>query len=273
MALISVAELAHLLGAGDPPAVLDVRWPVPGPSDRPGYLAGHIPGARFVDLDVELSAPPGGARGGNHPLPAPDDFAAAMRAHGVRSDRPVVVHDDADGLAAARAWWCLRYFGHSDVRLLDGGFTAWRAAGCPVATGEPPAVPPGDFTAVPDHLPVLDAEAAAELARRGLLLDVRSAARYRGEDPVDEIRGHIPGAHSAPTVENVDAEGRWLSATELTERYVGLGVAGEPLGVYCGSGVTACHMALALTLTGAPVPALYVGSWSEWSAVDRPVET
>ncbi len=122
--LITPAELAEALAGPRPPVMLDVRWPIPGPPDRAGYTNGHIPGARFVDLDTELSAPAGGARGGGHPLPSARVFTAAMRAHGVRKSRPVVVHDLDSGLAAARAWWCLRYAGHRDVRVLDGGFTA-----------------------------------------------------------------------------------------------------------------------------------------------------
>jgi thiosulfate/3-mercaptopyruvate sulfurtransferase len=271
VSLISVAELAERLGGPRPPIVLDVRWPIHGPADRKGFLQGHIPGARFVDLDTELSAPEGGAKGGGHPLPSATAFTAAMRAHGVRKSRPVVVHDLSDGLAASRAWWCLRYFGHPDVRLLDGGFTAWRAARLPVAEGEPEPVEPGNFRAKAGHLPVLDADAAAALPKRGLLLDVRSAARYRGEDPVDLVRGHVPGAVSAPTIENVDGSGNWLPVRELTDRYRSLGVSRKPVGVYCGSGVTACHTALAMTEVGLPTPALYVGSWSEWSAQGRPV--
>jgi thiosulfate/3-mercaptopyruvate sulfurtransferase len=270
--LISVEDLAFELRGWRRPALLDVRWPIPGPPDRAGYLAGHIPGARFVDLDADLSAPPGGADGGNHPLPTPEAFTAAMRRHGVRQRDVVVVYDGGSGLAAARAWWCLRYFGHHRVSLLDGGFAAWAAAGLPVDSGEREECALGDFTADPGHLPTLDADGAARLGEAGLLFDARSAARYRGEDTIDRVRGHIPGAFSAPTTGNVDANGHWLPAAELTERYAGLGVGGHTVGVYCGSGVTACHSALALTLTGAATPALYVGSWSEWSAQGRPVE-
>jgi thiosulfate/3-mercaptopyruvate sulfurtransferase len=249
-----------------------VRWPIPGPPDRTGYLKGHIPTARFVDLDTELSAPAGGARGGGHPLPSANAFTAAMRSHGVRKSRPVVVHDLSNGLAAARAWWCLRYFGHPDVRLLDGGFEAWKAARLRTAKGEPDVVEPGNFLAKRGHLPVLDADAAAVFPKKGLLLDARSGARYRGEDPGDPVRGHIPGAVSAPTAENVDASGHWLGAAELTQRFRAVGVRRRPVGVYCGSGVTACHTILAMTQAGLAAPALYVGSWSEWSAQGRPVQ-
>ena len=273
--LVSVEELAAELAGPRPPVLLDVRWPIPtiGPADRAGYLAGHIPGARFVDLDAELAAPAAGPNGGRHPLPDAAAFTAAMRAHGVRAGYPVVVLDGAAGLAAVRAWWTLQYFGHDDVRLLDGGFAAWQAAGQPVETGEPDAAPLGDFSAVPGHLPVLDAAAAGELARSGVLLDARSASRYAGEPgPIDKVPGHVPGAVSMPATGNSDAEGRWLDRTDLRTRFAAVLTEGRPVGVSCGSGVTACHNAFALTLLGEPMPALYVGSWSEWSArPDAPI--
>lgn len=281
MALIGVAELADALAGPNAPTVLDVRWSVPGPADRDGYLAGHIPGAVFADLDAVFSAAPGGADGGRHPLPDPAAFTAAMRALGVYPDRPVVLYDEAGAVAAGRGWWCLRYFGHPDVRVLDGGLTAWHAAGRPLAGGAEADPVVGDFTADPGGLPVLTASDAAALARSGLLLDARSADRYRGESPGwDTVAGHIPGAVSAPTTDNLDAAGRWLPPAALRERLHALGVldaagagAGR-VGVYCGSGVSAAHTVLAVTLTGAPAPALYVGSWSEWSAdPERPVAT
>ena len=186
-----------------PPTLLDVRWRLGGPPGIDLYRAGHIPGAVFTDLDRDLAAPPG--PGGRHPMPATADFEAAMRRAGVRDSQPVVVYDDADSTAAARAWWLLRYFGHRQVRVLDGGFAAWTAAGHPVETGLPASAPAaGDFTASPGHLALLDADGAAALARTGVLLDARAGARYRGEtEPVDPVAGHIPGAVSAPTAENV----------------------------------------------------------------------
>jgi thiosulfate/3-mercaptopyruvate sulfurtransferase len=274
VSLITVKRLAAALGSATPPTVLDVRWPIPGlVPDREAFLTGHIPGSRFVNLTTELAGPAGGANGGDRPLPDPTAFSAAMRTHGVRADVPVVVLDGSAGLAAGRAWWCLRHFGHPEVSLLDGGFAAWQRAGLPVASGEPGPVAVGDFAAGPGQFPVLDAEAAAALARDGLLVDARTAARYRGEDPADVVRGHIPGAHSAPTVEITTASGRWRSPKALRERFAELGVTGTdvPVGVYCGSGVTACHTILALASIGAPIPALYVGSWSEWSARELPV--
>ncbi|HEX4396205.1 MAG TPA: sulfurtransferase [Trebonia sp.] len=270
-ALITVAELTAM---PVPPTLLDVRWRLGGPPGIDLYRAGHIPGAVFTDLDHDLAAPPG--PGGRHPMPATTDFEAAMRRAGVRDNQPVVVYDDADSTAAARAWWLLRYFGHRQVRVLDGGFAAWTAAGHPVQQGLPASAPAaGDFTASPGHLALLDADGAAALARTGILLDARAGARYRGEtEPVDPVAGHIPGAVSAPTAENVHKDGTFLPGADLARRFAALGVGadGDPaVGAYCGSGVTAAHEVLALTLAGIPA-ALYTGSWSEWiTDPDRPI--
>ena len=174
--LISVSELAAALAGDAPSAVLDVRWYLTGPPGIDSYRRGHVPGAVFVDLDTQLAGPPGD--GGRHPLPDPADFEAAMRAAGVRADQLVVVCDDADGTIAARAWWLLRYYGHASVRVLDGGFRAWAAAGQPVSTEDAHALP-GDFSARPGNMPVLDAAQAAAVARSGVLLDARAPARYR----------------------------------------------------------------------------------------------
>jgi thiosulfate/3-mercaptopyruvate sulfurtransferase len=158
----------------------------------------------------------------------------------------------------------LRYFGHPDVRVLDGGYRAWARAGLPVTAAEP-APEPGDFTARPGHMPLLDAAGAALLTRTGLLLDARAAERYRGEtEPVDPVAGHIPGAVSAPTAGNLTAAGTFLTPAELAARFAALGVKADgAVGVYCGSGITAAHEVLALELAGIPA-ALYVGSWSDW---------
>jgi thiosulfate/3-mercaptopyruvate sulfurtransferase len=272
--LITADELASLLsGPATAPALLDVRWRLGGPPGADLYRAGHIPGAVFADLDRDLAAPPG--PGGRHPMPAPADFEAAMRRAGVSDGRPVVVYDDADSMAAARAWWLLRYFGHPSVRVLDGGYRAWRAGGRPAEAGPPAAGPaPGDFTARPGHMPLLDADGAATLARTGLLLDARAGERYRGEaEPVDPVAGHIPGAVSAPTADNVDSDGTFRPAPDLARRFADLGATGLGVGVYCGSGVTAAHEVLALGLAGIPA-ALYLGSWSDWiTDPARPVAT
>ena len=270
--LIDAGTLASELAGESAPVLLDARWRLGGPPGAASYLAGHLPGAVFVDLDRDLAAPPGA--GGRHPLPEAAAFQAAMRRAGVSAGRPVVAYDDGDSIPAARAWWTLRYFGHQQVRVLDGGFSAWAAAGLPV-TADEPAAAAGDFTAVPGGMPVVDAAGAAELARSGILLDVRTAERYRGEtEPVDPVAGHIAGALSAPVTGSMTSGGRFRSPAELAERFTRLGVtAGRPAGAYCGSGVTAAHEVLALALAGIPA-ALYVGSWSGWVAdPGRPVAT
>ncbi|MFF0161067.1 sulfurtransferase [Streptomyces sp. NPDC005263] len=274
-AIISASELADGLTGDNPPVLLDVRWQLsvakaagePPFDGRAEYAAGHIPGAVFVDLDRELAGPPG--TGGRHPLPDLTEFGAAMRAEGVSSGTPVVVYDGGQGWAAARAWWLLRWTGHPNVRVLDGGLPSWRGA---LSTDTPqPAV--GDFRPRPDAAGFLDADAAAALARSGVLLDARAGERYRGEvEPIDRVGGHIPGAVSAPTTENVAVDGRFLPAEELAARFKELGVSGDSaVGVYCGSGVSGAHEVLALAVAGVPA-ALYVGSWSEWSSdPSRPV--
>jgi thiosulfate/3-mercaptopyruvate sulfurtransferase len=275
--LTGVAELAAAVAADHPPVVLDVRWRLGGPPGIDSYQAGHVPGAVFADLDQDLAAPPGA--GGRHPLPGTGVFQAAMRRAGISQSSSVVVYDDADSTVAARAWWLLRYFGHGRVRVLDGGFRAWTQAGHPVST-EAPEPRLGSFTARPGGMPLLEAADAARLARTGVLLDARAAERYRGDtEPVDRVAGHIPGAVSAPTAENVVADGRFLDPAELRKRFVVLGacgVSGTPgpaVGAYCGSGVTAAHEVFALALAGLPA-ALYVGSWSGWiTDPQRPVAT
>ncbi|MGA5321690.1 sulfurtransferase [Streptomyces seoulensis] len=270
--IITAAELARDLAGPTPPTLLDLRWQLSAPDApafdvRAAYEAGHLPGAVFVDLDRELAAPPGPR--GRHPLPDLAEFGAAMRRAGVSASTPVVVYDGGQGWAAARAWWLLRATGHPDVRVLDGGLTAWEG---PLST-EVPAPAQGDFAPLPEATGVLDADSAAALAESGVLLDARAGERYRGEvEPIDRVGGHIPGALSAPTMENVGPDGRFLPAADLRDRFKALGVSGDaPVGVYCGSGVSAAHEALALAVAGIPA-ALYVGSWSEWSSdPSRPV--
>ncbi len=270
--LIDVSSLARILDGPGQPAVLDVRWRLGGPPGIDTYRAGHLPGAIFVDLDRDLSAAPGPA--GRHPLPATGDFQAAMRQAGVDSGREVVVYDEADATAAARCWWMLRYFGHRRVRVLDGGYRVWVAAGLRVVAGDEAAPATGDFTARPGGMPLLDADGAADMARHGTLLDARAGERYRGEvEPLDPVAGHIPGALSAPTLGNLRPDGRFLPAAGLRARFAALGVGAAPVGSYCGSGVTAAHEVLALEIAGLPA-ALYVGSWSHWVADPaRPVAT
>ncbi|MFD7442762.1 sulfurtransferase [Streptomyces sp. NPDC059909] len=268
--IISATELASESAGPRPPVLLDVRWQLGGPPGRPAYEAGHLPGAVYVDLDSELAGPPGA--GGRHPLPEVAAFGAVMRRAGVSGSTPVVAYDGGQGWAAARAWWLLRWTGHEDVRVLDGGLAAWDG---PLTT-DIPAPEPGDFTPVPGALPLLDADGAAALARTGLLLDARAAERYRGDvEPIDRVGGHIPGAVSAPTTENVTPGATtFLPAGELAAHFKRLGASdAAEVGVYCGSGVSGAHEVLALEIAGVRA-ALYAGSWSEWSSdPTRPVAT
>lgn len=290
--LIEAPDLLRLVESRAPLVILDVRWSLGGPPGRGEYEMSHVVGARFVDLDRDLSAPPG--MRGRHPLPAAADFGAAMRRLGVRGSVPVVVYDAGDSVSAARCWWLLGYFGHDAVSILNGGLAAWSSMGGPVEAGIPQEAAAGDFDPVPGQRPLLDADGAAALARSGILLDARPAPRYRGEvEPIDAVAGHIPGARSAPTADNLEPDGRWRSPEALRERFARLGVVpaatpgassggatggraaggGPPLGAYCGSGVTAAHEVFALELAGIEA-ALYVGSWSEWSQdATRPVAT
>ncbi|WP_324785186.1 sulfurtransferase [Streptomyces sp. H51] len=273
-AIISASELAGELAGPRPPVLLDVRWQLslakaagePPFDGRAEYTAGHLPGAVYVDLDAELASAPG--ERGRHPLPDLGEFGAAMRRAGVSAGRPVVVYDGGQGWAAARAWWLLRWTGHPDVRVLDGGLPSWQGD---LETAVP-APDEGDFEPKPGE-GLLDADGAAALARSGVLFDARAGERYRGDvEPIDRVGGHIPGAVSAPTTENVGPDGRFLPAGELAERFASLGASdGREVGVYCGSGVSGAHEVLALAVAGIPA-ALYVGSWSEWSAdPSRPV--
>ncbi len=258
--LITPRRLAVL---EQPVVLLDVRWQLGGPPGHEEFLRGHIPGAAYVDLETDLADPPGPR--GRHPLPDTDRFEAAMRRCGVRAGVQVVVYDAVAGTSAARCWWLLRYHGHRQVKVLDGGWQAWLTDVGHVEEGptEPKA---GDFTARPGAMPVVDADGAARVAREGALVDARAPERFRGEhEPVDPVAGHIPGAVNVPTSANLEQPGgRFKDATALTAVYEHAGVRpGREVAVYCGSGVTAAHDVLALESLGLDA-ALYPGSWSEW---------
>jgi thiosulfate/3-mercaptopyruvate sulfurtransferase len=271
--LIDVAGLQARLAEGRRTVLLDVRWALGDPHGYRHYLEEHLPGAVFVDLAAELAAPAIPERG-RHPLPPAAEFQAAARRWGIHDGDVVVAYDDSGNMAAARVWWMLRNAGFAEAYLLDGGLAAWRAAGLPVEGG--PVIPEtGDVTLADGNMPVVDAEAAAGWPHAGLLLDARAGERYRGEfEPVDPRAGHIPGAVSAPTSDNVDSSGRFLPPEALRRRFESLGVRdGVPVAVYCGSGVTAAHEVAALELAGFRA-ALYPGSFSEWSNnPDLPVAT
>jgi thiosulfate/3-mercaptopyruvate sulfurtransferase len=272
--LISVADLAEQISRPDV-RVLDVRWTLAQPDGRPDYLAGHLPGAVFVDMDAELSdhSVPGRGR---HPLPAAAALQEAARRWGVNPGDTVVVYDNWSSQAAARAWWLLRAAGIADVLLLDGGWAAWQRAGLPIETGDVQPEPGTVVITGLDHLPTTDADgiAAGAGASDQVVLDARAAARYRGdEEPLDPRAGHIPGAVSAPTSDNLAADGTFLPVEDLRARFAAVGADRSPVSVYCGSGITAAHQIAALAIAGYDA-ALFPGSWSEWSSdPERPAAT
>ncbi len=273
--LISAADLAVRLTRADPPILLDIRW-VAGKVDLDAYLAGHLPGAVFLDLDADLAAPPG--VGGRHPLPEPADLQAVWRLAGIDDASSVVVYDTRDSSVAARAWWLLRWSGLTRVRVLDGGFAAW--AGDPTRPVEsgPGSVPlPGSMTVVPGCMPTVDADRVREITLGdGTLLDARAAARFRGEvEPLDPIAGHIPGAVNLPLTDLLAPDGTFSGTAEIAAAFDG--VLGPPesdeageVAASCGSGVTACHLILGAAAVGRSI-ALYPGSYSGWLALGRPV--
>jgi thiosulfate/3-mercaptopyruvate sulfurtransferase len=273
--IVDTTELAALLRSDAPPVLLDVRWSLDG-DGYDAFLAARIPGAQFVDLDRDLAASPGA--GGRHPLPEPAVLAALFARAGITPGRPVVVTGQRDTSIAARAWWLLRWAGHSDVRVLDGGVDAWIAAGLAVDSGpvDPLPIAPDVSIPAPGSMPTVDADGAADWGARGdaVLLDARAAERFRGEvEPVDPVPGHIPGAVNLPLADVHRADGRLLPPAELRQVFAAAGVRdGVPGAASCGSGVTACSLILAGEVVGLRL-ALYPGSYSGWCALGRPVET
>ncbi|MDL5600755.1 sulfurtransferase [Bacillus subtilis] len=277
--LIRPDELAPRLG--EPGLViLDCRFALDDQSyGQRSHAEGHIPGAHFADLERDLSAPVQPGITGRHPLPEPDRLVAALRRWGVDNASTIVLYDDGPGAFAARAWWLLAWLGKRDgVYLLDGGLKAWREAGLPL-DAEQPTERAGSFTGTPDSNLVLDArQLQARLDSHALtLLDARALPRFKGEvEPIDPVAGHIPGAQCAAFTDNLGADGRFLPAQTLRQRFQAF-LADRPadsLVAYCGSGVTACHNLFALNLAGYPLAPLYAGSWSEWiTDPSRPVAT
>ena len=257
-----IADVAHW----PVPVILDVRWVLGDSAGRQHYRDGHIPGAVFVDLPHDLSAPPSPAEG-RHPLPEPEVFQAAMRRLGIDDGDRVVVYDDNGNTASSRAWWMLRWAGVSDVRILDGGLKAWRKAGGPLVVGPGNLTEPGNFTFHRDHMGTVTMDEAGQWVSRGVLLDVREAPRYAGRtEPVDQRAGHIPGAVNLPTKALVDAEGYFRPAEELRALFAERGITdGADAVVYCGSGVHACHALAAMEIAGLEGARLYPGAWSQWS--------
>ncbi len=270
--LIDAGALRALI-TGPAIAVLDCRFDLAAPdAGREAYLHSHIPGARYVDLNRDLSAPVS-ARTGRHPLPDPVALDAFFRGLGVGRDTQVIVYDESNGSFAARAWWLLRWLGHPKVAVLDGGMSAWLRAGGATESGEPPRddAPQsarGTAACVNQRAALgTDQLVAALKDPRTLLIDARAAERYRGAvEPIDPVAGHIPGAVNHPFSSNLQSDGRFLPPRELERLWrdrLGEATAADVI-VMCGSGVTACHNLLALERAGLPGARLYAGSWSEW---------
>ncbi len=268
MLLINPDELLARLGDPDL-AVFDVRWWLADPAKgRRDFLAGHIPGARFVDVDTDLVAPDGPGR---HPLPSPAAFAACMRALGLRDGDEAVVYDDNGGTIAARLWWMLDDLGFARVRLLDGGLPAWVAAGGPVEAAADAASRPGVLALATTWRRTINRETLVPRLGSVAVVDARAPERYRGDiEPVDPVAGHIPTALNRPLSGNLGPDGRFLPADQLRARFDGLG---DEVVMACGSGINACHNALAMRLAGLPAPLLYPGSYSDWSRAGMPIAT
>lgn len=265
--LITATELADLTASGRPVSVLDVRWELAEPDGREAHSRGHVPGAVYVSLEAELSDH-GRAGRGRHPLPSGAAVKAAARRWGLRNGVPVVVYDDWNRAGSARAWWVLTAAGIPDVRILDGGLSAWTASGGDLETGSV-AKEPGNVTVqFPDlyhgALPTLTADEVTGF--QGVLLDARAPERFRGDsEPVDPVAGHVPGARNAPSAAALTADGTFLAETDLVRYFGERGAAGGEVGVYCGSGVTAAVTIAALRVVGVEAK-LFPGSWSQWSS-------
>jgi len=279
--LISAPDLADgLQGQKDHPrwVVVDCRFNLVRPeAGRAAYRQGHIPGAWYADLDQDLSGPRGPDTG-RHPLPDPERLRTFLGSIGITPGVRVVAYDEGGGALAARLWWLLRWMGHRNVGLLDGGLAAWQNAGLPLSQALPDPQP-GHFKGAGGQMPVMDTQAILTALDAGSirLLDVRAEERFRGlVEPIDPVAGHVPGAMNLPFTGNLDANQRFQSPGQLAERY-GAVLEGRPAGsvvFMCGSGVTACHGVFALELAGTPGSVLYPGSWSEWiRSPDRPVAT
>ena len=265
--LISAEALAERLGE---PALrlFDCRFDLADPAGgERDYRVAHLPGAVYAHLDRDLSGPVTPATG-RHPLPADAAFEARLRAWGLGTGTIAVAYDAGNGMYAARFWWMARWLGHDRTLVLDGGFARWRSLGLPVATDEP-SISPGDFVAHPR--PDLAVDAATVLAVAAdtgcRVLDARAPERFRGEtEPLDSVAGHVPGAVNHPLTESLAADGRMREAAELRRSFEATlgGVPPAHVVAMCGSGVTACHLLLAMEQAGLAGARLYPGSWSEW---------
>ena len=266
--LVSPEQLIAALAAGATPLVVDCSFDLADvAAGERAYAQGHLPGAIHAHLDRDLSTAKTG-RNGRHPLPSRADWAATLARLGVTPARAVVVYDGQGGMYAARAWWMLLWAGHRDVRVLDGGLQAWKAAGGAIESGVVAPVAAAAPYALGDSLVAsVDADALQRSLGRVTVLDARAGERYRGEvEPLDKRAGHIPGARSRFFKDNLDASGRFRPAAELRAVFEAFGAAPSAVVHQCGSGVTACHNLLAMEAAGLPGSVLYPGSWSEWSS-------
>ncbi|RVT52085.1 sulfurtransferase [Rubrivivax albus] len=275
--LIDVEALAARLAASAPTVVLDCRFDLADPSaGEAAYEAKHLPGARYVHLDRDLSGLKTG-RNGRHPLPERVALAAWAGRMGIAPGVQVVAYDDQGGPYAARCWWLLRWLGHEAVAVLDGGFSAWRAAGQAFEDDEPaPLTGTSPYpAAAKPAMPTVDADALQSALGRVRLVDARNGARFRGEtEPLDPVAGHIPGATLRFFQDNLVPGGRFKPAEQLRAEFDAWATPTDRVVHQCGSGVTACHNLLAMTHAGLEGSALYPGSWSEWCADPaRPVAT
>jgi thiosulfate/3-mercaptopyruvate sulfurtransferase len=264
--LIQATDLQTLVAAGQPLVVIDCSFDLadPGAGER-AHAAGHIAGAVYAHLDRDLSGPKAPGKG-RHPLPERSAFAATAGRLGVAPGVQVLTCDAQGGPYAARAWWLLRWMGHDDVAVLDGGLAAWTAAGGAL-TRDAPRIEPATY---PHHAPAMPTFDAAELLAhlgRVRLIDARAGERFRGEvEPLDAAAGHIPGARNRCFKDNLGADGRFKSREALRAEWAPVLAGDAPVIHSCGSGVTACHNLLAVAHAGLGDGVLYPGSWSEWSS-------
>lgn len=278
--LISADNLAERLSsAPDNVLVFDCSFDLANPNaGEQAYAAGHIPGARYLHLDRDLSGAKTG-KNGRHPLPSRDALVAMLAKQGLKQHQQVVAYDAQGGAYAARLWWMLRWLGHDSVAVLDGGLQAWQASGRKLDTALPAPAAQGDFKAAAPLAVTVDAQHVLANIKGGeqVVVDARSPDRYRGEnETIDPVAGHIPGALSRFFKDNLTVDGRFKSAHSLREEFSAVigATAPEHVVLQCGSGITACHNALAMEVAGLHGAALYAGSWSEWCAdPSRPVAT
>jgi thiosulfate/3-mercaptopyruvate sulfurtransferase len=272
--LISATELTSLLSSHRPVVLLDCGFDLADTdAGRRAHATGHLPGARYVHLDTDLAGDKGNGSAGRHPLPDRAAWAQRVGSWGIKRDTAVVAYDDQGGPYAARAWWLLRWLGHADVAVLDGGSAAWRAAGGALSSEMALAEPAPPYADDQPQMPTITADEL--LARLGAvtLVDARAPERFRGDtEALDKVAGHIPGAVSRFFKLNLQADGRFKPAEQLRAEFESIGLPPDGTVMQCGSGITACHNLLAMAHAGLGDAVLYPGSWSEWcSDPARPV--